>query len=70
MFWKLRGFFIIIYDWGYIVLVFNVWLEDVIKVIVVIDGECIFGLGDFGCNGMGIFVGKLVLYIVCGGMNF
>lgn len=66
---KNRGLYIQRRHRGRIAEVLGNWPRKDIDIIVISDGSRILGLGDLGANGMGIPIGKLVLYVVGAGLH-
>jgi malate dehydrogenase (oxaloacetate-decarboxylating)(NADP+) len=66
---KNRGMYVNLHHKGRIADVLANWPHDEVDIIVISDGSRILGLGDLGANGMGIPIGKLVLYVVGAGLH-
>ena len=49
--------------------IFDNRVNENIDLVIVTDGEGVLGIGDWGVGGMDISIGKLMVYIICAGIN-
>ena len=66
---RARGLFISFEEREFMSDILQSVTKDLVKVIVVTDGERVLGLGDQGIGGMGITIGKLSIYTAGGGVS-
>jgi len=66
---KSRGLFIDYNDQDRIEAILDNRLNPDIDIVLVTDGEGVLGIGDQGIGGMDIAIGKLMVYILCGGID-
>ena len=64
-----RGLFLSYPDRERMEMMIKSFPQEEVAVAVVTDGERILGLGDLGCGGMTISIGKLALYTLFGGIH-
>lgn len=69
IFQKPRGLFISIDDIDHIEEIFDNRANKDVDIVIVTDSEQILGIGDQGVGGIGIAVGKALVYTLCAGVN-
>ncbi|EDP46302.1 NAD-dependent malic enzyme [Rickettsiella grylli] len=68
-FQEARGLYIAYPDNDRIDQILDNRLNPEVDIIVMTDGEGVLGLGDQGIGGMGICIAKLIVYVLCAGIN-
>lgn len=68
-FQQARGLYIAYPDRDHIDQILDNRLNPEVDIIVMTDGEGVLGLGDQGIGGMGICIAKLIVYVLCAGIN-